>query len=126
MPELIPLDFAGLMQLDETKVAKLLMLHLNHIAQDIDNRPHEMGKRKLILELTFEPKKSVMSDTTDRVACSIDCKTKTPVWRTNEYDMRITRSRRPNGSTQFGFQFNEHFAENADQNSLFGTDGDHT
>lgn len=119
--ELIALDFAGLMKLDEQKVARLLLLHLNHIAQDIDNRPHERGKRKLILEITFEPKISVTGEATDRVKTSIDCKTKTPVWRTNEYDMRITRKKRANGQTQFGFGFGE-FADNADQPSMFRDD----
>ena len=127
MTKLLQLDFGGLMQLDERKVARLLMLHLNHVAQDIDNRPHEMGDRKIILELTFKPKKTINNEPTDRVNCSINCKTKTPIWQTDDYDMRITRAPRANGQTQFGFAFSEAFAENASQNPLpfSDTDGDH-
>lgn len=116
--ELLQLDFAGLMELDERKVARLLLLHLNHVAQDIYNRPHEMGKRKVLLEITFAPKKSINNEPTDRVNCSIDCKTKTPIWRTNEYDMRLSKKALGNGSTQFGFQFSNAFADNLDANPL--------
>lgn len=111
-------------------VSKLLMLHMNQVAMDIDNRPNEMGDREIKLTLKFRPKKSVNSEPTDRVGCTIDCKTKTPIWQTSEYDMRITRAPRANGQTQFGFAFSEDFAENASQNPLPGTrpndtDGDH-
>jgi hypothetical protein len=116
--ELMQLDFAGLMQLDERKVARLLLMHLDRVAKDIDDRPHEMEKRKIILELTFSPKKSINNEPTERVNVSIDAKTKTPVYRTSEYDMRITRRPRQNGQTQFGFGFSEAFATNADQNPL--------
>lgn len=112
------LNFEGLVGLDEGRVAKLLLLHLDRVSQDIYNRPHEMGEREIILSLKFKPKKTINNEPSERVNCTIDCKTKTPIWRTSEYDMRLMKVPRGNGGTQYGFEFSDAYADNMDANPL--------
>lgn len=122
---MVNLDFANFTQLDEGRIAKLLAIQLEAAARDIDNRPHELGKRKVILEITFTPVKGINNDVTDRVFTSITCNPpKVPKFQSTEYDMQITRKPRSNGQSQFGFQFSTDFADDADQRSLFPDSGE--
>jgi hypothetical protein len=108
----VELDFSTLAQLDESRVNKLLAVHLARIAQDCINRPGDKSPRKVSLEFAVVP---VLDPEgfCESVRLSIERKSKVPTYRTKSYEMRVgTR----------GFAFNVDFPDTLDQAPLFGAD----
>ena len=107
----VNLTFQSIEVLANGKIAALLKRHMQNVAMDCMNRPHDKNKRKVTLEFLFSP----VPDTEDQnlcdhVDCEIECKSKLPTFRSATMQMR------PHAS---GFIFNQDFPEDLNQQPLF-------
>lgn len=103
------LDFSSLAQIDNGKVDTLLRVHLARIAQDCMDRPGDKTERKVTLEFLCEP---ILDDDggCDYVKLKLNCASKLPVYKTREYEMRVSKG---------GFLFNVDAPDAIDQHPLF-------
>ncbi len=110
--ETVQLDFRSLADLHDERIAKLLRLHLQKIAQDCMDRPGDPAKRKVTLEFIAEP---VLDEhgQCETVKLEIECKSKVPTFRSKKFEMRVTKA---------GFLFNKDFPDDIDQPALFPGD----
>jgi hypothetical protein len=108
----VPLDFTNLAHLDEGRINKVLLLHLQRTAGDCIARPGDKTKRKVSLEFTIEP---IIDETGDcaEARIEVECKSKVPVHRSKPYSMRVSNR---------GFAFNADFPDSIDQQALFNGD----
>lgn len=112
--QIVALDFNNLAFLDDGRINKLLLYHLQRAAQDLINRPGDKTARKVNLEFTIKPILDVDTGECDGSTIEIEAKSKMPVHRSKPYQMLVNNK---------GFTFNRDFPDSADQAPLF-RDGD--
>lgn len=97
----------------DPRVEKMFQKHVRHILDDVSNRPGEPAKRTLTLELEMTPvierDKDTGECTVETIRVGVKGKTKTPVYQTKAYPMKITNN---------GLFFNREIPERLDQPSL--------
>ncbi len=110
----ITLDFENLKHLDHGLLNAMLKEHLKRIALDCLDRPHDKKERLVSLDFRAVP---VMGNDRecDHVKISVECKSKVPVFRTTEFQMKPTVG---------GFLFNQDFPNELQQPSLLDDDED--
>jgi hypothetical protein len=110
----LQLDFTNLAKLDNGRVDRLLRFHLQRIAQDCLSRPGDANNRKVTLEFSVKPMCSPDGEC-EGVHVEIEAKSKTPVYRTKKYEMRVSNS---------GLLFNADFPDSINQQSLLHAEDD--
>lgn len=111
----VQLNFENLVELDEGRINRLLMRHIQRISQDCMDRPTDKTKRKVILEFTAEPVYDPDTRECESVKVEIECKSKVPVFRSKTFQMRVTKA---------GLRFNPDFPDQLDQPSLYPKEDD--
>lgn len=96
MIEFEELKLSTLGDLDD-RIEILFQRHLQNIANDCLNRPAEKTKRKVVVELSFEPVADPDSGDCDSVRITIEARSKVPTFRTKSYPLGVTKA---------GFRFN--------------------
>lgn len=116
MRTLMELSFDGLAKLDDEKVSKMLLFHLQRIAQDCVARPGEKAKRKVTLEFLATP---LIADDggCESAHITVEVKSKIPTHHSKPYEMEVNNK---------GFRFNEDFPQELDSQSLFPNGKDET
>ena len=108
--EEVVLSFESLADLDEGRINKLLLHHLQRIAHDCLSRPADKTARKVILEFAAKPILDPDDGSCEAVKFEIEARSKVPVYRSRQYEMRVTNK---------GFLFNRDFPDAVDQQPLF-------
>lgn len=108
--QVVDLNFSNLVDLDEGRIDKLLLINLARTAQDCITRPGDKSKRKVTLEFIFEPIADPDLGDCAGAKCEVECKTKLPVYRSRPFEMSVSNR---------GFAFNKDFPEELDQAPLF-------
>ncbi|TWT63161.1 hypothetical protein [Rubinisphaera italica] len=86
------LTFESLEAMSDGRIAMLLKRHLQNVAADCMNRPHDKAKRKVVLEFIFVPVPDVDDMTVcDRVDMEIECKSKVPTFRTKVIQRAVAK-----------------------------------
>lgn len=109
----VPLDFEHLNLLDEGRINKLLLYHLQRAAQDLQARPGDKTARKVTLEFSVKPILDGLTGECDGAFIEIEAKSKVPVHRSKPYQMHVSAR---------GFAFNPDFPSELDQAALFPPD----
>lgn len=106
---LIQLSFDGLSKLDDERVSKVLLFHLQRIAQDCIARPGDKTKRRVLME--FQARPQIGDDgSCESAHIQIEIRSKVPTHRSKPYEMQVGRE---------GFKFNQDFPEDLESQSLF-------
>lgn len=88
--EILQLSLATLGELDYGKAAEAFQVCLRRAVTDISDRPGDPTARTITLQFTLTPVCEPSGDCSE-VEMEIDCKTKTPAYRTKKLSLGIRR-----------------------------------
>lgn len=108
--QIVDLDFGNLAHLDDGRINKVLLYHLQRCAIDLINRPADTTKRKVTMEFTIAPLLDVDTGECESAKIEVEVKSRVPVHRSKPYEMQVDRK---------GFRFNCDFPDSLDQAPLF-------
>lgn len=105
---LVQFDIASLAQIDEGRISEALAQAMRRVESDLRDRPGHKGKRKVVLEIVYEPGPSDSNDL-ESVDVTFNVKETMPKRESRAYNMIAARH---------GLMFNENVPEDAKQTSL--------
>lgn len=108
-PTKLKLDFDSLAKLDEGRINKLLVMHIQRLTADCRDRPGDKHPRKLTIDISLTPIISPELEC-ESVSVEIEAKSKIPAYRSKKYEMKPSKA---------GLEFNQDFPEELDQQPLF-------